>query len=289
MENYTNQLLEEQENEILVSEEQNLAESENSAIEPGDEKIESLLQESIAIESVPIDAEIIKLVAKHLQEACPELEPKNASELIVQALELFVAQNKICTKLSDENRKIGKLIAENPRIYLLLDNLLKGDPVSVALVKSDLMDVAPESGDDDYNSYSLAIAQTKERKRKAKELAKTRLDKCEQCNEVSSQFYKEISASDEEIVSFVSFLESIIDKLFTAEIDHDLLVTLWKAFSFDKEVKYANERGVVDGKNIMILQKRRLFSDGLAPASSVGSSKSVEPRKGYIERLLQNR
>ena len=68
-----------------------------------------------------------------------------------------------CQELSKQNREIAKVLADNPRLMLLLKELMSGTPLRVALVASDLVEDEPLLDDDDYESYNYALAMARDR------------------------------------------------------------------------------------------------------------------------------
>ncbi len=225
---------------------------------------------------------------KHVEPIYAELASIEGEEFLTEVAKRVEATHNLCKSLSEQNKAVAELLASNPRLYLFIQELLKETPVRVALVKSDLADIAPFEDDDDFEEYNRAVEQSRERRAELKRRAHERVAKCEQCGEIANEFYTENQIDQEDVEKFVEFFEKIIEDIFDANIDKRILEVLWKAFSYDNEVSYARAQGVIDGKNEIINNRRRQVDDTL-PSSSSRFNASPEGSMGYIERLLSRK
>ncbi len=233
--------------------------------------------------------QILMNIGRDISKVHPELSELNIHDMLHGVLESTIYSSELCQKMSDQNRTIAQILVSNPRLYIFIEELLKETPIRVALVKSDLVNVAPLEDEDDYDSYNLAVAQSRERRQTLKMKAQQRLDKCEECGEVAHKFYEDNEIEEEEVSKFVEFLDKVIESVFDAEIDRELIEAMWKAYSFEKEVKQARQQGVVDGKNEVIAVRRHSNSDGLPSSSSGGVMRDEAKYEGYIQKLLSRK
>lgn len=247
------------------------------------------VQENIASEDDSLVKNFITALRKQISELEPELCISDDTELFETVLQKIAEDHSSCIKLSEQNKAIADAITANPRLLILLEELMKGTPANVALIKSDLVRVEPDSDDDQYEDYNLAVAQTRERRDKIKKQAEMRLSKCKKCGEIAQEFYQEVELTDDQIDDFVAFLERVIETIFEANIDRNFIETMWKAYNYDKEVKNAKQQGVVEGKNETIAIRRASQSNGLSSFSSSGTKPESQVKQGYIERLMNER
>ncbi|MFI3315093.1 MAG: hypothetical protein R3Y04_05465 [Rikenellaceae bacterium] len=209
--------------------------------------------------------------------------------LFADVLQKLEDNHNECEALSNQNRVIAQSIASNPRLMILIKELVAGTPLRVALAKSDLTETQPDIDDEDYDAYNMAVALSRQRRNDAKEQAHHRIEKCEACGQVAQQFYQQVEAEPQEINEFVQFLNSMIDNIYNAEIDQDVINVLWKAFNYEREVRRAKEQGVIEGRNSIIETRKASHSDGLPSFSSAGNRQNSVVKEGYIERLMKQK
>ncbi|MEG1635168.1 MAG: hypothetical protein RR141_01270 [Rikenellaceae bacterium] len=246
-------------------------------------------QENIVQHDSTLSEKFIAALRKQINELEPELSIENDSDLFDAVLKKINNDHSSCIRLSEQNKAIANTIKANPRLLFFLEELMRGTNVRVALAKSDLINVAPDSDDDDYEDYNMAVAQTRERHDEIKKQAQRRLSKCQKCGEIAQQFYEETELSDEQIDDFINFLERAIETIFEADIDRQFIETMWKAYNFDKEIQNAKQQGIVEGKNEVITIRRASQTDGLPSFSSSGVKSEAPVKQGYIERLMNER
>ncbi|MFI3321906.1 MAG: hypothetical protein R3Y50_05220 [Rikenellaceae bacterium] len=257
------------------------------------EQLEEQLEEHIdelSEEAMLNDDEVvftfIELLKKFLLETGCECDLEDKIALFSTILQKLENDHLSCIELSRQNQVIAQTIADNPRLMILIQELMDGTPIRIALVKSDLVDVHPSADDEEYEAYNMAVAQAREQRNRAKYQAIKRKENCEQCRNVANEFYADMEISDEEVAEFVKFLDGVIDAIFEAHIDRELLEVMWKAYSFDKEVRFAKTRGVVEGKNIAIEAFKRRKKEGISKFASQ-DNKTTIVKEGYIERLMK--
>ncbi len=249
----------------------------------------NIIQDNIVQNDPNTNNQLLNDFRYNILKVYPELEELPIEDLLQAAFDRAVYSDKLCTKMSDQNKAIAEILISNPRLYIFIQEMMKETPIRVALVKSDLTDLAPDEEDEDYESYNMAVAQSRERREILKEKIQNRIDKCEKCGEVAQQFYDDNEVEDDEIEEFVEFFEKVIEAIFDADIDREVIEAMWKAYSFEKEVQQAREQGIVDGKNQVITIRRKSNSDGLPSSSSGGIMRDETKHEGYIEKLLNRK
>lgn len=263
--------------------------SERKSVENNEKKEEATVQENIVIDNDTLLKNFINALRIQIKELEPKLDISSDIALFEAVLRKIDNDHSTCITLSEQNRAIANAIESNPRLLIFLKELMGGTPARVALIKSDLTNLEPDINDDQYEEYNLAVAQTRERRDKIKKQAEMRLSKCQKCGEIAQEFYHEMELNDDQIDEFVEFLERAIDTIFEANIDRDFIETMWKAYSYEKEIQKAKKQGQIEGKNEVIAIHRTSQSDGLSSFSSSGTKSEAPIKQGYIERLLNQR
>ncbi len=198
-------------------------------------------------------------------------------------LRRVVAENK---RMSDEYERLFEMLERDPRLAVFFSEMMKGVPVRVALVKSDIFDFAPECGDDDWDAYQRELSE-KRRKRHQYDMAlEEHKRNCDCTAHTVARFYDEKNLSDEECDSFADYVERVFDDVIHGIIDRQTLERLWCGYTMEERLQEARDKGVLDGRNARIEELRRSAeTDGL-PASSGGAA-TASAKRGYIERIMR--
>lgn len=208
------------------------------------------------------------------------------SDEMASASELLKGMAQDNKRMRQEYERLFEVLERDPRLALFFSEMMKGVPVRVALVKSDIFDFAPQSGDDDWGAYQRELA---ERKRKREEYARAMDEHKRNCDctaHVVARFYDEKGLSDDECDSFADYLEGVFADVVRGIIDRQTLERLWHGYTMETRLQEAHDKGVLDGRNMRIEELRHSAqTDGL-PASS-GGAYTRSAKRGYIERIMR--
>ena len=189
-------------------------------------------------------------------------------------------------RMSREYERMFELLERDPRLAVFFSEMMKGVPVRVALVKSDIFDFAPECGDDDWDAYQRELSDKRRRRQEYDIAMEEHKRNCDCTAHTVSQFYDEKNLSDEECDSFAEYVERVFDDVIHGIIDRQTLERLWCGYTMEARLQEARDKGVVDGRNARIEELRRAAqTDGL-PTSSTGAA-TASARRGYIERIMR--
>lgn len=170
---------------------------------------------------------------------------------------------------------IAQAMEKNPRIKKFIELLLHGETPDGAITGAGLDDIFMNSVKERENEY----AELSEQQRKELE---------ESCAGEIRDFYRDKNVEKERLTEFVAFAEELISAIYHENIGRKLLEQIWKAFSYDDDVKNAYEKGTISGRNekIEALRKERNNSDGTGAISGGAVTAPKTSYVGYIERLM---
>jgi len=189
-------------------------------------------------------------------------------------------------RMSGEYERLFEILERDPRLAVFFSEMMKGVPVRVALVKSDIFDFAPEYGDEDWDAYQRELSDKRQKRRRYDLALEEHKRNCDCTAHTVARFYDEKNLSDEECDSFADYVERVFDDVIHGIIDRETLERLWWGYTMEERLQEAREKGMLDGRNARIEELRRAAeTDGL-PASSGGAA-TASAKRGYIERIMR--
>ncbi len=233
----------------------------------------------------------LKSAAETLEEAVREVlamrlghEPD--SDEMASAAQMLRGMAQENKRMAEEYERLFEVLERDPRLAIFFSEMMKGVPVRVALVKSDIFDFAPQSGDDDWEAYQRELAESKRKRQEYLQALEEHKHNCDCTAHVVSRFYDEKGLSDDECDSFADYIEGVFADVVRGIIDRQTLERLWHGYTMETRLQEAHDKGVLDGRNMRIEELRNsVQTDGL-PASSGGVC-TTSAKRGYIERIMR--
>lgn len=176
--------------------------------------------------------------------------------------------------------KIIEVLDEYPELYAVVQDLIDGKPIEVALAANiDLEDITPLPDEEMYKQYEDAKNTRKERKTKIETLRKEYDTNLEASREVIKEYFEEKGLTDENAEDYASFIDNHIAEYNRGIVTKEFLDLFYKARNYAKDVIEAEEQGAIKGKNAKVdaeREKRATETDGMpVGGSSIGVKEDV--------------
>lgn len=194
-------------------------------------------------------------------------------------------QDENC-RMKAEYERLFKILESDPRLAVFFSQMMKGTPVRVALVQSDIFDFAPQEGEPDFDGYQKALKEHNQKKQEHENRLKEHAKNCECSTHTIQKFYDEKELNDAEVEAFAAYVEKMYDDIVQNKLDAETLERLWCGYTLEGRLEEAKQAGVIEGKNNLISNQHfvRNNTDGM-PSSGAGAVED-SPKRGYIERIL---
>lgn len=227
-------------------------------------------------------------VMKHLREVYPQENINNRDTFFSLAYSEWEETIQENVKMRAEYEKIFDAIDENPRLAVLLSEIMKGEPIRVALVKSGVYTYEPKEGESDYHRYCECIEDIKRTKKDIEQRRSLREKNLEMTTTQIEEFYADKKLNEEQIDDFAFYVQQMIDDMVDGKITIDTMQRLWLGYTFEEQIEIARNAGMVEGqnKNIETISNIKNSSDGLPQNKNSKITVKETPRMGYIERIM---
>lgn len=215
---------------------------------------------------------------------CDTTDPK---ELKLAALDLWDQLVEENDRLRGEFEAAKGALERDPRVAVFFNELMRGTPVRVALVRSDIFDFTPQNHDYDYDAYQEALSVHRKKRDEAAQRLKNHKENCEYTAAEIEKFYRTKGLTDDQQDQFADFVESMFDDFSDGKIWGSTLERLWKAFTYDQKLEEVKEIGRIEGVNAKIEKIEGVVtSDGLIGGGRSIRQSAPKVREGYIKRIM---
>lgn len=189
--------------------------------------------------------------------------------------------------------KIIEVLDEYPELYAVVQDLIDGKPIEVALAANiDLEDITPLPDEEMYKQYEDAKNTRKERKTKIETLRKEYDTNLEASREVIKEYFEEKGLTDENAEDYASFIDNHIAEYNRGIVTKEFLDLFYKARNYAKDVIEAEEQGAIKGKNAKVdaeREKRAAETDGMpVGGSSIGVKEDVPEEDDLFAEISRN-
>lgn len=189
--------------------------------------------------------------------------------------------------------KIIEVLDEYPELYAVVQDLIDGKPIEVALAANiDLEDITPLPDEEMYKQYEDAKNTRKERKTKIETMRKEFDTNLEASREVIKEYFEEKGLTDENAEDYASFIDNHIAEYNRGIITKEFLDLFYKARNYAKDVIEAEEQGAIKGKNAKVdaeREKRATETDGMpVGGSSIGVKEDVPEENDLFAEISRN-
>jgi hypothetical protein len=189
--------------------------------------------------------------------------------------------------------KIVEVLDEYPELYAVVQDLIDGKPIEVALAANiDLEDITPLPDEEMYKQYEDAKNTRKERKTKIETMRKEFDTNLEASREVIKEYFEEKGLTDENAEDYASFIDNHIAEYNRGIVTKEFLDLFYKARNYAKDVIEAEEQGAIKGKNAKVdaeREKRATETDGMpVGGSSIGVKEDVPQEDDLFAEISRN-
>lgn len=189
--------------------------------------------------------------------------------------------------------KIIEVLDEYPELYAVVQDLIDGKPIEVALAANiDLEDITPLPDEEMYKQYEDAKNTRKERKTKIETMRKEFDTNLEASREVIKEYFEEKGLTDENAEDYASFIDNHIAEYNRGIITKEFLDLFYKARNYAKDVIEAEEQGAIKGKNAKVdaeREKRATETDGMpVGGSSIGVKEDIPQEDDLFAEISRN-
>ena len=189
--------------------------------------------------------------------------------------------------------KIVEVLDEYPELYAVVQDLIDGKPIEVALAANiDLEDITPLPDEEMYKQYEDAKNTRKERKTKIETMRRGFDTNLEASREVIKEYFEEKGLTDENAEDYASFIDNHIAEYNRGIVTKEFLDLFYKARNYAKDVIEAEEQGAIKGKNAKVdaeREKRATETDGMpVGGSSIGVKEDVPEEDDLFAEISRN-
>lgn len=193
----------------------------------------------------------------------------------------------------DADGKIMEILDEYPELYAVVQDLIDGKPIEVALASNiDLEDITPLPDEDMYKQYEDAKNTRKERKAKVEAYRKEFDTNMEASRETIKEYFEEKAMTDEDATDYATFIDNHIAEYNRGIVTKEFLDLFYKARNYAKDVIEAEEQGAIKGKNAKVdaeREKRATETDGMpVGGSSIGVKEDVPEENDLFAEISRN-
>lgn len=181
----------------------------------------------------------------------------------------------------DADSKVMEILDEYPELYAVVQDLIDGKPIEVALASNiDLEDITPLPDEDMYKQYEDAKNTRKERKAKVEAYRKEFDTNMEASRETIKEYFEEKAMTDEDATDYATFIDNHIAEYNRGIVTKEFLDLFYKARNYAKDVIEAEEQGAIKGKNAKVdaeREKKAVETDGMPVGGSSIGVKEATP------------
>ena len=181
----------------------------------------------------------------------------------------------------DADSKIIEILDDYPELYAVVQDLVDGKPIEVALAAHiDLEDITPLADEEMYKDYEDAKNARKERKTKVENYRKEFDTNWGESLKVLEDYLTEKKMSAEDAEDYTKFIDEQIAKYNRGIVTAEFLDLFYKARNYAKDIIEAEEQGAIKGKNAKVdaeREKRAAETDGMPKGGSSLGVKEATP------------
>lgn len=181
----------------------------------------------------------------------------------------------------DTDSKIMEILDEYPELYAVVQDLMDGKPIEVALASNiDVEDITPLPDEEMYKQYEEAKDARKARKAEVENYRKEFDTNWGESLKVLEDYFtsKKLSADDAD--DYANFINDHIAKYNRGIVTPEFLDLFYKARNYAKDIMEAEEQGAIKGKNAKVdaeREKRAAETDGMPKGGSSLGVKEAMP------------
>lgn len=193
----------------------------------------------------------------------------------------------------DADQKILDILDDYPELYAVVQDLIDGKPIEVALAANiDLEDITPLPDEEMYAQYEEAGKARKERKAKVETLRREFDTNMEASRETIKEYFEEKGLEGDTADDYAAFIDNHIAEYNRGIVTKEFLDLFYKARNYAKDVIEAEEQGAIKGKNAKVdaeREKRATETDGMpVGGSSIGVKEDVPQEDDLFAEISRN-
>lgn len=193
----------------------------------------------------------------------------------------------------DTDQKIVEILEDYPELYAVVQDLIDGKPIEVALAANiDLEDITPLVDEEMYKQYEDAKNTRKERKAKVEAYRKEFDTNMVESGRIMEEYFKDKKMSKEDANDYVSFIDKHIAAFNRGIVTPEFLDLFYKARNYAKDIIEAEEQGAIKGKNAKVdaeREKRATETDGMpVGGSSIGVRETTPEDNDLFAEISRN-
>jgi hypothetical protein len=186
--------------------------------------------------------------------------------------------------------KLVDILNDSPELTSVIQNLAKGISLRVALIKAGFQpeDFSVSDDDDDAEELVKAKLERQEQSKKRREQEQAIQNNIKQSEKAIQKFQETKGIKDSVKEKFLNEVHTMFESVMDGKVTENLLESFWKALNYENDIKKAEDRGMVRGRNQKIVaEKRKKSGDGLPKLN--GSTAKNNPKKvekdGFADSL----
>ena len=180
----------------------------------------------------------------------------------------------------DADSKMIEILDEYPELYAVVQDLIDGKPIEVALAANiDMEDITPLPDEEMYKQYEDAKTKRMERKAEVENYRKEFDTNWSESLKVLEEYLKEKNLSADDAEDYAAFIDGHIAEYNRGIVSKEFLDLFYKARNYAKDIIEAEEQGAIKGKNAKVdaeREKRVAETDGMPTGGSAIEVTMVE-------------
>jgi len=261
--------------------------TEETTEEPAEETTEEEVEKKEEEPKEETPDELVTMV----KELDPDVDVKDHAEAMEFIKERLKESDEAIQMYEKNNKEIYDVFSNIPEVGDFMKAIIKGmDPqVAAAIYISETL--APEAGDESIEKYQVALAEKKAEQKKREQALEEFKENHKSSIKTAEEFVTEKKIDKKLFEAYLQDFDKQITSLKSGKITKDLLDFVLKANKYEKDVKEAEERGYLKGKNEKIVLKKnsKENTDGLPSITSGNEKERNSPKPDFWDMLSRRR
>lgn len=227
----------------------------------------------------------------YVKELDPDSDVKDHASAMEFIKERVKESDETIQLYEKNNKEIYDIFNNTPEVADFMKALIKGMDPKVAAGIYISESLAPEDGDEGIEQYQDALKERKAEQKKREDALEEFQSNQKESAKVAESFVIENKIDRGEFEKYLETFDEQIIRLKSGKLSKDLLSFVWKANKYDKDIKSAEEKGYLRGKNEKIVLKKnsKENTDGLPNISSGNEKERESPKESFWDRVARGR
>ena len=270
-------------------------------VKPAEEMAPESIAEAVIPEAAPVADEgaveppkpkYSDSFREKIKSAYPDQEFADDESFFEKASEQIDNLEAYRNKNMEANQALMEIFDAEPAIAMVLKDMIQGASFQVALAKH----FSPEEltvpeGADDEELFKANRESRSKRLKDNEEWNKRKTENMEVTRGAVNEFVSETGLDPDKATEILSKIGEIIDEVVDGKVSKNFLLSMYRAFNYDNDVKTAEDTGRIAGRNEKIeVEKQERGAEGdTLPVIASGGEQNLKPKKStWLDETITN-